>query len=130
MSRRGKREHKPGRIATQLLIAMPVLTILLSLASAKMILSGTVKEEQLSACVYAVVGITAFLVCLYCAIRMPQKKALWGIATAASYAVMLLLGNLLFFGLGFGEVVPSLLVIFASGCIGSFLGAIRRRKYA
>ena len=128
MSKKGK--HRVGKIATQILIAMPVLTILFSVAAAKMILSGTIKEDMIAICGYAIGAIVSFLLSLYCAIRMPQKKALWGLATSAAYAIVLLLGNLLFFGIGYGQVLPMLGAIIASGGAGSVLGAIKRRHYA
>lgn len=126
MSKKGK-----GRsVAVQLLIAMPLLTVGLSFAAAKMILSGTIGEENLTLCAYVIAGTISFVLSLYCAIRMPQKKALWGIGTAGCYAIVLLLGNLLFFGVGYGAILPMLGSVLGTGCIGSVLGAMKRRHYA
>ncbi|MBE6984027.1 MAG: TIGR04086 family membrane protein [Ruminococcaceae bacterium] len=128
MRRRGKRGSR--NIITQLLVAMPLLTFLLAFVCAKMIVSEILREESIMPCVYTIVGFTSFLACLYCAIRMPQKKALWGIATAGVYAAMLLLGNLLFFGVGYGQILPIILTVLGAGFVASMLGAMKRRKYA
>lgn len=128
MAKKGK--HRTGRIITQILIAMPVLTILFSLAAAKMIMSGTIGESEITHCAYVIAGLVAFLLSLYCAIRMPQKKALWGIATSTAYAIALLLGNLLFFGVGYGEILPTFATVIIAGSVGSVLGGLKRRHYA
>lgn len=128
MRRRGKRGNR--NIITQLLIAMPLVTFLLAFACAKMIVNEIIQEESMMLCVYAIVGFTSFITCLYCAMRMPQKKVLWGIATAAVYTVMLLLGNLLFFGVGYGQILPIMLTVLSTGFVASMLGAMKRRKYA
>ncbi len=128
MGKKGK--HKTSRIITQILILMPIFTILFSLAAAKMMLSGTIGESEIAYCAYVIAGLVSFLLSLYCAIRMPQKKALWAMATALTYAIALLLGNLLFFGVGYGEILPTFITVIIAGCIGGILGAIKRRHYA
>ncbi len=128
MSRRGKRGYRS--VIVQSLIAMPVLTLLLSFVCAKLIVSELIQEANLAVCGYVIVGLISLLVSLYCAIRMPQKKAMWGMGAATSYAVMLLLGNLLFFGLGYSEVLPVILSVLTGGVPGALIGALKRRKYA
>lgn len=130
MSRRGKRAHKTGTIVMQILIAMPILSILMALALAKLILSETIRQDQQLIGVCVIAGVIAFMLCLYCAIRMPQKKAIWGFATAGSYALALLLGNLLFFGVGYGRITPILITIILTGIVGSLIGSGKRKKYA
>ena len=117
-------------IVTQILIAMPLMSIILSIIAAKMVLSGTIQEANFMICVYAIVGLVSFLVSMYCALRMKRKKVLWGMATACGYMVMLILGNLLFFGVGYGEILPTCAVVLSVGCAGSLIGAMKRRHYA
>lgn len=130
MGRRGKRKQTVVSIITQILIAMPILTIVLSLLAAKIILSGTIREANLMGCVYTIGAIVSFLLSLYCALRMPQKKLIWGSAVVVLYAVMLLLGNLLFFGIGYGRMLPTLSAVLLGGIAGSLLGSVKRSKYA
>ena len=126
----GKRKRSYRSVVMQCLLSMPTLTILLSFVCAKLIVSEILKEESLQMCVVAIVGFVAFGGSLYCAIRMPQKKAMWGLGTAVVYFVMLFLGNLLFFGLGYGEIMSVLICVLTGGILGSLIGALKRRKYA
>ena len=112
------------------LIAVPLLTLLLSLLTAKLILDGKLSEEQLNMGAIVITGLVAFMASLYAAIRSPQKKLFWGMGAAGAYALALMLGNLLFFGVGYGRVFPQLLVILGSGLLGSLCGAVKRKKYA
>ena len=96
-----KKQTKRGRsvirpLTVQLLIAAPVLTLLLCLAVARLILSGVVPEERITLCACAIAGITGFLLSLYCGVRVPQKRLLWGMVAAAGYALLLLIGNQFF----------------------------------
>lgn len=128
MKRKGKKSTRG--IVVQLVIAMPLLTILFALLSAKLILEQLVGEEYTGTCVCIYTALIAFVLCFYCAIRMPQKKILWGMLTAIGYLCLLLLSNLLFFGIGYGHILPVSACILGAGLIGSFLGAAKRRKYA
>ncbi|MGM9553619.1 MAG: TIGR04086 family membrane protein [Faecousia sp.] len=128
MKRKGKKSTRG--IVVQLVIAMPLLTILFALLSAKLILEQLVGEEYTGTCVCIYTALIAFVLCFYCAIRMPQKKILWGMLTAIAYLCLLLLSNLLFFGIGYGHILPVSACILGAGLIGSFLGAAKRRKYA
>lgn len=126
-SKRGKSVIRP--LTVQLLIAAPVLTLLLCLAVARLILSGIVPEERIALCAGAIAGIIGFLLSLYCGVRVPQKKLLWGMVTAAGYALLLLVGNQFFFGMPYSGVAAILGTIFAGGFLGSLLSSVRRRKY-
>lgn len=128
MSRKGKSKTKG--IAIRVLIGLPVLTLLLALGAAKLILGGSIGEDRMGACACAIAAIVAFSASLYVAACMPQKKIVWGCMTAAIYGFILLLGNLLFFGVAYGSVLPVLSCVFGAGLLGSFTAAIRRRKYA
>lgn len=130
-----KKQTKRGRsvirpLTVQLLIAAPVLTLLLCLAVARLILSGVVPEERITLCAYAIAGVTGFLLSLYCGVRVPQKRLLWGMVAAAGYALLLLIGNQFFFGMPYSGVAASLGTIFAGGLLGSLLSSVRRQKYA
>ena len=126
MNRKGKGK---GTVLS-LLIAMPVLTVLLALLGAKLILSEVIPEGAMQWCVCGITGLVAFILCLYCSLRIPQKKFLWGLVTAGAYCCLLLLSNLLFFGIGYGSIPSVALSIFAGGILGSLLGAGKRRKFA
>lgn len=128
MSRKGKSKTKG--IAIRVLIGLPILTLLLALGAAKLILGGSIGEERMGACACAIAAVVAFSASLYVAACMPQKKIVWGMMTAATYGIFLLLGNLLFFGVAYGSVLPVLSCVLGAGLLGSFLAAIRRRKYA
>lgn len=125
-----RKKSKTRAVVIQLAIAMPALTILLALLCAKLILGESLPEKQLPLMGCVIGGVVAFLLCLYSALRMPQKKILWGIVTAAGYACLLMLGNLLFFGVGYSGVLQMLAAVFGAGLLGSVLGAAKRRKYA
>ena len=124
MKRKGKRGTRG--VALQLLIALPLLTFLAALGTAKLMLSEAVGQER--AGLYT--AVIAFAACLYCALRLPQKKILWGLLTAVSYLCLLLLSNLLFFGVGYGDILPVAGSVLGAGLVGSVLGAGKRRKYA
>ena len=128
MKRKGKKSARG--IVLQLVIAMPLLTLLFALLSAKLILGETIGEGSAQACVCVYTAIIAFILSLYCAIRMPQKKVMWGALTAVGYLCLLLISNLLFFGVGYGHILQIAACVLGGGLPGSFLGAVKRRKYA
>ena len=51
-----------------------------------------------------------------------------GMYQLGGYALFLLLGNLLFFGVHYGEALPVLLPLAGAGLLGALLGAGRRKK--
>ena len=128
MKRKGKRGTRG--VALQLLLALPLLTFLAALGTAKLMLSEAIGQERAGLCVCIYTAVIAFAACLYCALRLPQKKILWGLLTAVSYLCLLLLSNLLFFGVGYGEILPVAGSVLGAGLVGSVLGAGKRRKYA
>ncbi len=127
MKRTGK---KGGRLYLQLLLLMPVLTLLLAAIGAKLIDGEVLGEEAVNALAPVIAALSAFSLALYAALRSPQKKFLWAVTTAVAYACLLLLGNLLFFGVGFGPVLPVLASVLTAGLLGGLLGSRKRRKYA
>lgn len=127
---KGKKEKKSGRLIFLLVVTMPILILLLSLGTAQLILSGMIPEAATEAAVLVIGGVSAFTISLICGLRVPQKKFLWSVVTAAGGGCAMLLGNLLFFGDGFGKVWPMLLTVMASGLLAGILAAGKRRKYA
>lgn len=123
-----KQQGRGNGVLIQAAIAMPVLTLLLSALAAKLILSGTLSEDSNTVVAAVIAGVTAFVSALYCAIRMPQKKLLWGLLITAAYGAFLLLGNLLFFGVAYGNLGGVLLPVFCAGLIGSLIGAAKKKK--
>ena len=111
-------------------IAIPALTVLTALAGAKLILSGAVPENSLSLIVCIAVGMVALVLSMFGAYRAKQKRFLWGMVYAAGYIAALLLSNLLFFGEGYGEILPNVIAVLAGGIAGSLLGGGKRRKSA
>lgn len=121
---------RKGRgVMVQAIIAMPMLTLLLALAAAAMIQGQLLPEDKMQIYSCTIAAIVSFLLCLYCALRMPQKKFLWGMLIAGIYCCLLLLSNLLFFGVGYGNILSVILSVIIAGMVGSFLGASKVRKY-
>ncbi len=127
-SKRGKSTARPT--AVHLLVAAPVLSLLLCMAVAKLIHAGLVPEERSSLCAAAIAGMTGFLLSLYCGVRVPQRKLLWGMATACGYALLLLVGNQFFFGMPYSGVPAILGAVLGGGLLGSLLSSVRRKNYA
>lgn len=125
-----KTESSTKGIVIPVLIAMPVLTLLLSIACGKLVLSNLLPETAVQWIPIVIAGIVTLILSLFTAIKMKQKKFMWGIGTAGTYLIMLLLSNLLFFGEGYQGILPIAGAILCCGVLGSFLGAGKRRKYA
>lgn len=109
------------------MIAIPSLTILTALAGAKLLLSETVADTgtDLIACIG--IGAVAMLVSMFGAYRASRKKFVWGMLFSGAYLGILMLSNLLFFGEGYGKVLPNLIAVAVGGIIGSMLGAGKRK---
>lgn len=125
-----KKSSKSKTTVVVLAVAAPLLTVALALLGAKLILSGALKQERMTAVACGIAGTVALLSSLYAALRATQKKLVWGMLTAGGYACALLLGNLLFFGEGYGSILPILTACLCGGVLGSFTAAMKRRKYA
>lgn len=125
-----KTENATKGIVIPVLIAMPVLTLLFSFACGKLILSNLLPETAVEWIPIVIAGIVTLILSIFTAIKMKQKKFIWGIGTAGTYLIMLLLSNLLFFGEGYQGILPIAGAILGCGVLGSFLGAGKRRKYA
>jgi len=111
-----------------LMVAIPALTILSAIGGAKLLLSGVLPEKQLSVIACVAIGLVALVLSMFGAFRASQKKLIWGMLFAAGYIAVLMLSNLLFFGEGYGAILPNVLAGMIGGLIGSMIGAGKRRK--
>ena len=92
------------------------------------ILGGKLPESSLPVAAGVIAGLVAFLGALIAALHSGRRKLLCGLGAAGGYALFLLLGNLLFFGVHYGEALPVLLPLAGAGLLGALLGAGRRKK--
>ena len=112
----GKQGRKKRNwLPLQLAAAMPLATLALAALAARLILG-------------VIAGLVAFLGALIAALHSGRRKLLCGLGAAGGYALFLLLGNLLFFGVHYGEALPVLLPLAGAGLLGALLGAGRRKK--
>ena len=89
---------------------------------------GKLPESSLPVAAGVIAGLVAFLGALIAALHSGRRKLLCGLGAAGGYALFLLLGNLLFFGVHYGEALPVLLPLAGAGLLGALLGAGRRKK--
>lgn len=73
-------------------------------------------ESSLPVAAGVIAGLVAFLGALIAALHSGRRKLLCGLGAAGGYALFLLLGNLLFFGVHYGEALPVLLPLAGAGC--------------
>lgn len=126
-----KRKGKGSKAWLLPLIITPALTVALSALAAKLMLSGTIGETGVGWCAAVIAGLVSLLLCAYSALRAARKKFLWGMAAAVAYACLLLVGNLLFFGEGYGSNIPTVCgAVVLGGFLGTLLGGAKRRKIA
>lgn len=121
-------KQKGGKSAVLLIAGMVAATLLLSMLCAALMEKGSIPEERtnLSACV--IVGLVSLLSCAVVASRAAEKKLLRGMLGAGIYAALLVVSNLLFFGVGYVEVLPLFMSILSAGVLGSILGSLRKKK--
>ncbi len=122
-------KRRCGNRWMRILLLGPVLTLALAMLGAKLIVMGWIAEDRLSMIGLSIMGIVGLVLGLLGAIQSPQKKLLWGTLAAAITAAGLLLGNLLFFGVGYCNLAAGLGTTIGSGVIGALLGSGRRKKY-
>lgn len=117
-----------GRGLLFLILGMLALTFGLTAIFAALMEGGSIPEEKTGLLAAITVGAVSLAACAILAAQAQEKKLLRGILGAAIYAVMLLLGNLLFFGVGYTDVLPILMSILAGGVVGSILGSVKKKK--
>lgn len=106
----GKQGRKKRNwLPLQLAAAMPLATLALAALAARLILGGKLPESSLPVAAGVIAGLVAFLGALIAALHSGRRKLLCGLGAAGGYALFLLLGNLLFFGVHYGEALPVLL---------------------
>lgn len=110
--------------------AIPALTVLTALGGAKLILSGALPESRMNLIVCIAIGLVTLVLSMFGAYRAKQKKFLWGLLFAAGYFAVLLLSNLLFYGEGYGPILPNAIAVLTGGIAGSLIGGGKRRKNA
>lgn len=112
----------------KLCLAAPILTLALAAGMSKMILSERIPEGAIPITAPMIAGVVALVLGVWCASATPQKKLLWALATVTGYACALMLGNLLFFGVGYADVGKILGAVFGCGVIGGVIGSAKRQK--
>lgn len=113
----GKQGRKKRNwLPLQLAAAMPLVTLALAALAARLILGGKLPESSLTVAAGVIAGLVAFLGALIAALHSGRRKLLCGLGAAGGYALFLLLGNLLFFGVHYGEALPVLLPLAVRGC--------------
>ncbi len=130
MKKKGKsvvKKHR-GRGLAILCIGALALTFGLAAVFAALMECGTISEEKRDLLAAITVGCVSLAACAVLSARTAERKLLRGMLCAAAYATMLLLCNLLFFGVGYAKVLPILLSILAGGVAGSVIGSVRKKK--
>ena len=118
----GKQGRKKRNwLPLQLAAAMPLATLALAALAARLILGGKLPESSLPVAAGVIAGLVAFLGALIAALHSGRRKLLCGLGAAGGYALFLLLGNLLFFGVHYGEALPVLLPRAGAGLLGALL---------
>lgn len=110
------------------MIATPALTILTALAGAKLILSETIPDNAAETVACTAIGVVALILSMFGAYRAGRKKFVAGMLFAAGYAAALMLSDLMFFGEGYGAILPNMISVLTGGVIGSLIGGGRRRN--
>ena len=119
----GKQGRKKRNwLPLQLAAAMPLATLALAALAARLILGGKLPESSLPVAAGVIAGLVAFLGALIAALHSGRRKLLCGLGAAGGYALFLLLGNLLFFGVHYGEALPVLLPLAGALCSGPGAG--------
>ncbi len=124
---RGKEKHtapwKP-------LYWMPVLTIALCFLTAQLILWEKIPEVGAEIMPHIIGAVISFLGAFSGARLASRKRFLWGMIDAGTYGVILMLGNLLFFGKPFSGVGTMFLWILTAGFLGTLSANFKKSKNA
>ena len=109
---------------------MPVCGILLCLITAKLILWKKIPETAIPILPQIIGAIVSFLGAFRGARLAPRRCFLWGMINSCTLFLMLMLGNLLFFGIAFHGIGSMCIWILGGGVTGSILSNIKRGKIA
>ena len=107
-----------------------ILTMGLALLFAKLILSEVIAQKNLQLCASAIALMVSFVTGMIGAKKTERRKFLWGISSCGILFLVLLISNLLFFGVSFQNVPMIGAGILVGGIPGSLLGKKKVRKYA
>ncbi len=109
---------------------MPVLAIVLCIAAAKLILWKKLSESS-TEYIPQIIGCMVGLLGSYRGAKLaPRQGFLWGMINATAFGIMLMLGNLFFFGETFSGVGEMFLWILGGGFLGGILANIKKGKIA
>ena len=112
------------------LCTMPILCILLSVIAAKCILWNKIPAGAIPTIPLIIGGIVGCIGSYRGACLAPRHCFLWGIFNAVAFMLMLMIGNILFFGVPFHTVGETFLWIMSGGCIGAIFANLRKGKIA
>lgn len=128
--KRKQKKRRSGNRWLRILLLIPILTVGLAMLTAELIVTGTVAEDAVPSLALGISTAVGLCLGLAGALASPQKKLLWGLLAALLTAMAFLLGNLLFFGVAYGRVLPGIGATLGGGVLGALLGTKRRQKYA
>ena len=115
---------------TKGIICMPILTVVLAFLGGELILRGVISEQQGRG---AALIITFTVSCVCSCItgkRCAKMRMVWCLGTAVVYGCMLMIGNLLFFGVSFRHLGMSWLAVICGGIVAVFASVKKNGKYA
>ena len=126
---KGKRKRQTMPM-TRAVIWMPILTLGFALLTAKLILQGTIGEAQGRGAVFVIAFLVSGIGALITKKQCVKAPLLWCLGTSVTYACILMLGNLLFFGLAYEGVGPLWLVVLLGGVFAALLPKKKGGKFA
>ncbi len=88
----------------------------------RLILGRKLPENNLSVAAGVIAGAGRLSRCADRSLHSGREALLCGFGAAGGYALFLLLGNLLFFGVHYEEALPVLLPLAGAGLLGALLG--------
>ena len=128
MTKKGTKKNPAARRLVGKLFAMLAATAALAAAGAALMAGGSIPEEKLGLLAQGITGAVSLACGWITAAKAAEKKLLHGLIGPGLYLLVLLLGNLLFFGVGYENLLPVGLTVLAAGVGGSILGSLRRKK--
>lgn len=129
MNQKGKK-RKLKNPMKQALLCMPILTILLSMLFAKLILEGMLSEEQVGTFGLCIAAVVSCVGGHLASRRAGERYLLWSVGTAAVYGCMLMLGNLLFFGVAYHAMGAIWVTVLLAGILAGILPYKKKGKIA
>lgn len=128
MTKKGTKKNPAMRRLIAILLIMLTATVALAAAGGALVESGSIPEEKLTLLAQGIAGAVSLVGGWIRAVKATRKKLLQGLLGSGLYFALLLLSNLLFFGVGCENLLPVGLTILASGIGGSILGSLRKKK--